>query len=436
MRKMGYRLVAGVMALVSLAVHMRAQGSSFTGNDFSNWCEAMEELLTDSAKGRPPGFGYHWLVNVCVDNQLWEVTAFIVVGQNGNPTTDLETIPLGIPCKPSVDQNGNPLPNPGTTYSPQITDFTGEGNLQLSNGSAVRDLRSAAVKPAAASPANAFTLLLPYRDVPFAPSYAASLYPRPQHCDPSLNASVLIVNHDDAAVTRVTTCTGVQKVIGVGTHPLQVAATPDAATAVVTSFDGAVNFIDLGSNNVVGTLNLPNYSPSGVAISPDGTLAYVTSFDSATATLLVINIAHQSVVQKIPLKGYTQSVALTPDGTLAYVTDPIDGSIQVVDLFSATVSRTFSVPRPIGVAFNSTGTQAWVTTGNNSVNVLDTATYKTIQSIAVGAGPADVMITPEDSLAIVNSFVDQSITFINPQTFAIYGTVPLPGPPMGLAITE
>lgn len=218
--------------------------------------------------------------------------------------------------------------------------------------------------------------------------------------------------------------------------PLQVSGTPDAATAIVTSFSGAVSFIDLTSNQVTGTLNLPNDNPSGIAISPDGTLAYVTSFTATNPVLRVINISQQSVVQTIQLTGYPQSVILTPDGSQAWVTNPIDGNVTVVDLLSGTVSRQFALNRPIGVAFNSTATQAWITTGDGTVRVLDTSTYTTIQTITVGAGPADVLIAPDDSVAFVNNFGGQTMSVINPLTFAVLNTISLPGPPMGLAITQ
>jgi YVTN family beta-propeller protein len=428
---MKFRSVALILTLAGAASALRAQSqNAFTQTDLDNWLDNVEngfELLYDRY---PPGYSFEWYDTVCVDGEDILIQINVFITQDGTPwVTQEPNKNTGDPCKPSQDQFGNPLENQNTVFNPKT--YTLRGSSPPPGGPGP-DLR-----PLATPPTNAYVFTAPFRDIPFPPLYPLSAYPTPPACNPNLNASLLIVNHDNSSVTRVMACTGQQvAVIAVPESPLQVSGTPDGATAIVTSFSGAVSFIDLTSNQVAGTLNLPSYNPSGIAISPDGTLAYVTSFSSSDAALLVIDIGSQSVAQTIPLTGYPQSVVLTPDGSQAWVTDPIDGQFTVLDLLSGTVSRTYQISRPIGVAFNSTATQAWITTGNGTVQVLDTSTYLTIQTITVGAGPGDILIAPDDSVALVNNFVGQTISVISPATFAVVNTIPLPGPPMGSAITQ
>jgi DNA-binding beta-propeller fold protein YncE len=439
---MSMRVRFAALALTVLA----AAGIADAQNE--DWIRSLKYELQDHIRENPAWKSLTYKAKFCIDKSWVQLTIMIVVGGSSTNPTNTVTITtkdLQQPCTPSLDENGNPLPNDETittvedgNYVPPPPPLSDIEKWSQGNTGQQVPIAPGTPRPAAPSPSDAaggFMLLTPYRDVPFTPHYEPAVIPSPPDCDPARKASSLIVNHGDGAVTRVASCSGqLIATIPVMSNPLQVAQTPDATMALVTSFDGALSFIDLGTNKVVFALNLSKYSPSGLAISPDGSLAYVTSFDSATAALLVINIASRSVVQTIPLTGYPQSVFLTPDGALAYVTDPIDSSIAIVDLLSGTVNRQLAFSRPIGIAFNAQATQAWIATGSGVV-VLDTATYRTIQTVPTGAGPSDIRMTPDNNLILVNNFGDHSFSIVDPVTFAVQ-TFPLSGPAMGLTLIQ
>ena len=94
--------------------------------------------------------------------------------------------------------------------------------------------------------ATAFTVHLPeLRDLPFIPDIPPSA--AAPVCQSSF-PDVFATNQLNAVVTRITTCPfAVKAVIPVVDAPLQVAITPDGSTALVTSFNNAVNFIDLAN---------------------------------------------------------------------------------------------------------------------------------------------------------------------------------------------
>ena len=74
----------------------------------------------------------------------------------------------------------------------------------------------------------------------------------------------------------------------------------------------------------------------------------------------IIDVAGRRITGAIPVTTYPQSVYVTPDGLLAYVTFPFNDLIYVIDTLTNTVSRTLQVRNPYGVAFNSTGTRAYI----------------------------------------------------------------------------
>ena len=95
----------------------------------------------------------------------------------------------------------------------------------------------------------------------------------------------------------------------------------------MTSYSGAITFVDTASNTVSGTiqpLGDANFAPSGIAITPDGAYALVTNYlTPPNSYLAVVDIASKKIQGKIPLNyNYPQSVFINPDGTLAWVTHP------------------------------------------------------------------------------------------------------------------
>jgi DNA-binding beta-propeller fold protein YncE len=348
------------------------------------------------------------------------------------------TTTLAGSCKPSDDGHGNPLPWLHSKRSPELGNILPliGGTDPSSPGPASR-----AAQQASTNGGTQFILRAPFRELPFAPIYPASVPRSPLPCDPNNNATALVVNHGSGSVTRVTGCTDQTiAVIPVVSNPLQVDFTQDGSLALVTSYDSAISFIDLATNTVVKTLTTdPSVHPGGIAITPDGSRAYVTNFFLFNPSVLVVDIASRSIVSTISLgTPYPQSAFLSPDGSTLWVTHSLNNAITLIDTLSATAVAQLSILTPYGVAFNATGTQAFVTSGTSpggAVMVLDTATYGLIKIIPVGNGPVDLAMLPDDSTLMVGNFFGQSISVIDPKTFAVQ-TFPLGGSPMGLAIVQ
>ena len=268
-------------------------------------------------------------------------------------------------------------------------------------------------KPHATGSGTAAYLPQQLRDLPFLPDVPPSTNPV---CD-STYPDVFQTVHTQALVTRISTCPFKIKVsIPVVTRPLQVAITPDGSTALVTSFDNAVNFINLSTNTVVYTLMTdPSINPHGLAITPDGTRAYISSFNT-NGVIAVIDLGSRQITTTLPTISFAQGLTLTPDGSQLWVTSPLAASVDIFDTLTNTRVTGLNIAQTSDVAFNSTGTRAYITTSATipgSVVVVDTSTYQTITSYTVGLDPVDIQMSYADQFLVVNNNGEGSISVID-----------------------
>jgi YVTN family beta-propeller protein len=413
-------------------------------NQFDNWQSDANHVIQDAAKknGIKPGERFSMSLQVCIDNEVANIIFFVTGGQGGTVYVDkVENTPTGEECNPSTDLSGGNLSSPNSIQAINNT----VGGILGTKWKGPASLSKSTVTPRA-TPSTSFALVPPYRDVPFIPVYSPSIdFPTSLDCNPQNNATTIQVHHASNTVTVNNGCSGaVIATIPVGSAPLQVQVSPDASTAVVTCFSNEIDLIDLTTNTRAASIpTTGDINPSGVAISPDGSTAYVTSFTNhyfgGTAAVLVVNIAQRTIVKTIPVSDLPQSVFVTPDGSQVWVTHPFvqfSPVLEVIDTLTNTTSARLSLQGSYSIAFNSTGTRAFVTSGTSNVAVIDTSSFATLATITVGQGPVDIALTPEDGLLIVNNYQDQSISLVDATGLNVVGTFPLPGPARGLAFVQ
>ncbi|HEX5226441.1 MAG TPA: YncE family protein [Bryobacteraceae bacterium] len=389
----------------------------------------------------------------CIGGQFYNVKYKVTKNADGSTFSQFDSkTATGEDCSQSTDPNANSAPNvkpqdsilyklrhPGsfnsnnnTTTSPYSYNFT-------PLPPPTQNLRAHAATPGPAP--TAFTMTLPYRSLPAPPLYNLAdqaLEPQP-NCLSQLNPTVITVNHSSSTVTRSNLCTDqIVAVIQVPSNPLQVEVTPDGSQAVVTSYDNGITFISTTTNKVTSTINTPfDFTPSGIAISPDGTYALVTNYEPAGpggAALALVDIANQKIVSTHDLDAdYPQSVFLNPDATLAWVTYPWVDLVEVIDVGTGNVNQAFNVSEPFGVAFNPTGTVAYISSGGGGVYALETTTYKQIGSVGTAVGSSDLLVSPEGESVLVNNNLANSITIFDAGTFASQ-TFSVPGMPRGAVL--
>jgi DNA-binding beta-propeller fold protein YncE len=347
----------------------------------------------ESKEDQYPGF---WVT--CIDNKPALMT------YNGNDATVVTSDAAGSfdPTDWDCSHDPNSPSYKGTEESPpfQVSTPSGPGGP--------------IAKQHATGPVYAF---LPQRilNLPFVP-----------HVPPNTNSTcsssmpdVFQTNQTMAVVNRWHTCP-FSKVatIPVVAAPLQVQITPDGSTAVVTSFNSAVNFIDLASNTVTYTLMTdPSINPHGLAISPDGTKAYITSFNNVNPVVAVIDMSSRQIIATWPTAiTYPQGATLTPDGSQLWITSPLAQAVDIIDTLTGTHVYGLAISQTTDVAFNSTGTLAFITTTNTvpgSVVEVDTGSYQIVTTFTVGVGPTDIKMSFGDQWLVVNNNGETSVSVID-----------------------
>ncbi|MCZ0982610.1 YncE family protein [Streptomyces diastatochromogenes] len=132
----------------------------------------------------------------------------------------------------------------------------------------------------------------------------------------------------------------------------------------------AVSVIDPATNEVIETVPV-RQQPTGIAVDAQRQRVYVTNSGSDTVSLID---AVTGDVSDIDVSASPHDVTVDSRGN-AYVTHP-DGTIQVIDSLSTSVTATLSVgPQPEGLAFEPHSDRLYVAnTGNDTVAAIGLAT--------------------------------------------------------------
>ena len=324
------------------------------------------------------------------------------------------------PCSVSTENQNRPFTESEAVGAGFVPPLRIDARRSTPNKADTRTSSTPAANPAT-SLMDQFAILAPSLFEPLFPGTDSSRLP--VNCPPGRQG--YLVNHLQNTVTAFGICPmQLLKEISVASNPLQVAITPDGSTALVTSFDYALTFIDTATNRVTATLDLVNYTPSGIAIAPDGKLAYLTNYDNSAPLLVVVDIGARKVVSTIKLPYiYPRVVMLTPDGSQAWVNYYTGGIVSVVDLLTRTVAGTVSIGQLVdtGMAFNPAGTKAFIAVFPNWIYVVETSTLAITAKIPVGQAPSDVAFTIDGWRVLVTSEVEPGTWWIDPRTNTLMG---------------
>jgi YVTN family beta-propeller protein len=256
-------------------------------------------------------------------------------------------------------------------------------------------------------------------------------------------ADVYVTNELDGTVSVIDTATNLVNTFPVGNGNSESSAnTPDSPAGVATSSAGAAFVANEGAGSVTvitnnGPANLTTFSglpsqagPAGVAVSPNGQQLYVTisngDLTGKQGDLEVVNTSTGAISGPVGVGFNPVSVAVSPTGSLVYVANEFatdtattggenNGTVSVINTANNEVTDTIplagSPSSANAVAFSPDGSLAYVTDttvsggqAGTTVQVINTATNKVIDTVTVGNGPASVAVAPNGTAYVTNAF--------------------------------
>jgi YVTN family beta-propeller protein len=220
---------------------------------------------------------------------------------------------------------------------------------------------------------------------------------------------------------------------------------PNTNLALVSNSGSAsLSVVDLIAKTVTATIPLPSFNgaaaqPSAIAVAPDGSVAYVSQHLAVPGSVVyIIDLTTMKYSGKmLPVGAFPQSATLTPDGSQLWVSSRGDSRVDVFDTATNTNLVGFNVQLATGIAFNPTGTRAFMAEGISpgDVIVVDVQTFSRVAVIPVGNFPHAVKVTSTGRHLYVTNALSNSISLVDAVNNKVLRTIKLHAQhPLGLAL--
>lgn len=226
--------------------------------------------------------------------------------------------------------------------------------------------------------------------------------------------------------------------------PEQLAVSRDGKKLFIASEDtGTAIIVDATDGHTVASLAVGG-EPEGMTTSPDGKVVYVTS--EADHRVSVIEVASSRIIRQMDVGARPRFSAFSRDGKRAYVSCENDSSISVVDATQHAVIGSIKLDggplmRPVGLIVSPDGSRLYAATGRGGLVVaIDTATGKTLGSVAVGPRPWGISLSPDGKTLFTANGSSNDVTVVDVATLKVesklavgdgpWGAVAAPWPPV------
>jgi YVTN family beta-propeller protein len=290
----------------------------------------------------------------------------------------------------------------------------------------------------------------------------------------------VVTNNADRTVS-VLNGTTVQATLDVGNQPLDVAITPDGATAWVLNNQGStINLVTLGTNAVSDPISSSN--PRGVSIAPAGDYAFVvrgaldpsvevrrtsdgvsfTGFLAGLSPRYIVATANDVwvadsagtapngqvlryqrstglVIDTIPVGNTPYGIDITPNGQFVYVANKLSNTVSKISTSTNAVVATIPVgSQPWGVKVTPNGNFVYVAnSGANTVSVVSTSTNTVTATVTVGTSPRGLAITAAGDLVYVANSGSGTVSRIATATNTLSGSaITVGGTPSHVALRQ
>ena len=213
--------------------------------------------------------------------------------------------------------------------------------------------------------------------------------------------------------------------ITVGQTPAYIEVAPKGEFAYVANPGaGAITVLNTASDQVTGTIRIPQGPPQSVSFSPDSRTAYVSVYNGSNSVHLIafIDTAAGTVTATVTVNNHAPGPSTTsPDGRYLYVpnhnlalTGPDENVIDVIDTASRKLVDSIPVaPNPHWIVFGKNGRVYASDHLSSVVTVLEASNNSIIGEVEVGEIPHSMAISPDGSRLAVTSYNGNEVFLIN-----------------------
>lgn len=224
---------------------------------------------------------------------------------------------------------------------------------------------------------------------------------------------------------------------------LPIAIEPHEATAVinpnrivVTNYGAidvkgkSVTVINAEKNTITKTIDLSNKgaSPHGIITLQNSNKVGVVSDDGNH--LSVVNIETGKVDKQIATQQQISHLLVKhPIKPIVYVTNINSASVSVIDIESNKVVQIISCGKSAeGIAITQDGSEIWVSNNKeNYVSVINTLTYKETTRLVTGKEPLRVKFSVDGKYGLVTNASEGTISVFATQSKKLFKTIVIPG---------
>ena len=256
-----------------------------------------------------------------------------------------------------------------------------------------------------------------------------------------------ITNQGTHMVTVLNTATDqVSGTIAIPQGPPQaVSFSPDSRTAYVSVYGGhsapAIVFIDTATGKVTSTVPVDNHEPGPSATSPDGLSLYVPNHNMVQGgagdnVLDVIDLATKKLIQSIPVKANPHWAVVDNKNGRLYVTNHMSALVTVLNAKTNQIITTIQTGEtPHSEDLSPDGSRLAVTSySGNEVFLINTATDKRSAVIPVGREPLDITYSPDGRYLFTVNNLDNTVTVIDTADNLVVAEIPAGKAPTSISV--
>jgi DNA-binding beta-propeller fold protein YncE len=192
---------------------------------------------------------------------------------------------------------------------------------------------------------------------------------------------------------------------------------------VASMANGVVFAIDVVSQQVVNTIQIPGSSPMAIAITRDGRRAYVAGLDGTISAIDTVSRTVAWSIGVLPNQGPNAGpckICVSPDGRVVYVlaVEPNALNLIAIDTITRQIAWTkdsvvattlwFSKPLVVGrdgrylyVLQSSSGPNAESGGPNGSLIIVDTHSHEVVHTLSIPGNSVAIDMTPDGRFAYV-----------------------------------